>query len=209
MPRKNKRKVPGKAKKKSVKRPVRRVKKKAAKKVPKKAKKKPSRRNKPDHREPRGFEPTDRVDEPGGREEGQPALPNGLLKDVREIKKLDKDIDELKKEAKEVTLVKDVIQQRVIKTMDALLLPSFRLEGVGNVTRTYIPRCTIIKGHEEKLFADLRKRGMGALVVETVNSRTLTSAVKEIRDKNGKQLKGIEVYDQPALRITKGSKKAK
>lgn len=132
-----------------------------------------------------------------------------MLSDVREIKRLDALIDDAKTEAKEYTLEKDVIQQRVIKKMDTLLMPSFKLDGIGNVVRTYIPRVTIIKGHEEDLFKDLRKRGMGALVVLTVHSRTLSSAVKEIKEKNGKQLKGIEVYEQPALRITKSSKKAK
>ncbi len=71
--------------------------------------------------------------------------------------------------------------------------------STGGFTFTLTPKTSYSKRSEEELaasgadfFGTLREEGLGDLIVETVNARTLQSAMKAYVDENGELSEGLE-----------------
>ena len=90
--------------------------------------------------------------------------------------------------------------------------------STGGFTFTLTPKTSYSKRSEEELAASgadflgtLREEGLGDLIVETVNPRTLQSAMKAYVDENGELSEGLEAviktYDYNDITRRKDTKK--
>ncbi len=86
-----------------------------------------------------------------------------------------------------------------VEIMDRKQVPGLELAGIGRFSRTTRPYASMISGAEKDVFAELKARGYKGAIKQTVHSQTLTSIVKEIREKNGKDIPGVDVYEKEGI----------
>lgn len=81
--------------------------------------------------------------------------------------------------------------------------PPFNIEGVGRVSVAYRFSCTMIDKNEGINW--LKNTGNGGIVIETVNSATLSAFAKDLLENQGKELPAdiFKVGTSPYTSITK------
>ena len=117
------------------------------------------------------------------------------LKILLEAKdEVEQKLDVIKKEIAE-------FQSQFVELMDLRDVQNFSVRDLGTfyVNASVIPKVT----NQVELFGDLRRRGAGDLIKETVNSNTLRAYVKECLDEKNEIPKGIEIFTRSAVRVRK------
>jgi hypothetical protein len=89
----------------------------------------------------------------------------------------------------------------MIDTMESLQVKNIRLDDIGMfyLASSIYPKVL----DQQLLFDDLRSRGDGSLIKETINSNTLRAYIKECMDNKNEVPKGIEIYAETKLRLKK------
>lgn len=127
---------------------------------------------------------------------------------LSELKPLAKEFADLRQEKERLETELTVLSTRMAQISDTLCekfekcgLSSAKMEGLGifYVSNTGRPKVE----DEGQLFSDLRKRGLGDLIKETVHSQTLAAALKEARSNGEPDFAGISVFEQQAIRMRK------
>ena len=116
------------------------------------------------------------------------------LKERREAK------SELEKQQKALTEEINKLEYQLSDLMTEMECPSFACAGKLFYLCNHV-HASALGGNKEKLYQTLKENGYGDLVVETVNSRTLDSFVKERMEENNgilpEWLEGaVSVYEQ-------------
>jgi hypothetical protein len=122
---------------------------------------------------------------------------------VRAVVELVKDSRESLKEMEDVLsreTIPEVFKQVREKTGAR---PPFYIEGVGRASVSHRYSCTMIE--KEKAIDWLKANGHGGIVIETVNSQTLSSFSKSLLEGDGKELPAdlFKVGTTPYTSITK------
>lgn len=96
-------------------------------------------------------------------------------------------------------------QFECVKLLELYGLHNARLDGVGLVTVVPTDHVSIPKETESALFEELRSRGMGDVIKTepTVNSKTLASLVKELREGGEAPLQNAKVFTEMKISIRK------
>ena len=122
---------------------------------------------------------------------------------------------ERKKEAEQA--VKDINAQ--IDDTEYALSNLMAVNETQNFTRAGIMFCltntvraSAEAGQKDELYAALRAHGLGDLVYETVNSNSLSAAIKEEMAENGGELPGwaaglIKIYEKTTVGVRTAAKK--
>lgn len=129
-----------------------------------------------------------------------------LIKLAKVMKAVQDTKERLEEELKMVNAEFDVLRLEIIPSaMENKGLENFTVEGLGRVGLTSDMYVKVASGAQPKLFAWLRKRKLGDLIQETVNSSTLKAFVKG-RIETGKDIPKDLVKVTPFTRasITKG-----
>lgn len=95
------------------------------------------------------------------------------------VKKAREYLDEAEKKLSR-EYIPDLFREQGLKTIT--------IEGVGRASLNNRWSCSIVDGKREEGFNWLRETGNGALIIETVNSSTLSSFAKEYNEEHGKEL---------------------
>jgi hypothetical protein len=95
----------------------------------------------------------------------------------------------------------NIEQAKMIDTMESLQVKNIRLDDIGMfyLASSIYPKVL----DQQLLFDDLRSRGDGSLIKETINSNTLRAYIKECMDNKNEVPKGIEIYAETKLRLKK------
>lgn len=123
------------------------------------------------------------------------------MKECREAR------DELEKKKKELNEEIDRLDRQLSDLMAETECPSFSCAGKLFYLSSHI-HASALNGNKEKLHEVLRQNGYGDLIVESVNSRTLDSFVKERMAENDDQLpewlaSAVSVYEQVKVNMRK------
>ncbi len=124
---------------------------------------------------------------------------NELVEYGNKLHELLDEKSELDEAAKKLASEIDSIQRKFIDLMEAHKVKNFTIDNVGMfyLSSSIYPRVV----DQQQLFADLRQRGAGTLIKETVNSNTLRAYVKECLENSNEVPKGVDVYAETKIRM--------
>ena len=119
---------------------------------------------------------------------------------AKKLKKCREAKSELEKQQKALTEEINKLEYQLSDLMAETECPSFSCAGKLFYLSSHV-HASALNGHKEKLYQTLKENGYGDLVVETVNSRTLDSFVKERMEENNGILPewledAVSVYEQ-------------
>lgn len=120
---------------------------------------------------------------------------------ANEFADLRQDKERLEAELTQIATRMSQISDTLCEKFEKIGLSSAKMEGLGIFYVSNIGRPKV--EDEGQLFSDLRKRGLGDLIKETVHSQTLQAALKEARTNGEPDFAGITVYEQTAIRMRK------
>lgn len=126
-----------------------------------------------------------------------------VIKHFNELRRVNEQI----KEAREALgdIADDLSTQRIPELMRAAGVKTITIEGVGRVTVSHRFSCSILEGKKEQAFSWLRGNQLDALIIETVNSATLSAAAKSRLAEDGLDMPNdiFKVGTMPYTSITK------
>lgn len=124
---------------------------------------------------------------------------NELVEYGNKLRELLDEKAELDEAAKKLAGEIDSIQRKFIDLMEAHKVKNFTIDNVGMfyLSSSIYPRVV----DQQQLFSDLRQRGAGALIKETVNLNTLRAYVKECLENSNEVPKGVDVYAETKIRV--------
>ena len=124
-----------------------------------------------------------------------------LVKQGLELKKwLDKK-KQIKAEEKEVNATIAKLQGPLVEAMELHQVQNFMVKGLG---KFYLQADVFSKIIDvDKLHADLRSKGVGELIKETIATATLKAYVKECIDNDNALPEGVEIYPKTNVRFRK------
>lgn len=119
-----------------------------------------------------------------------------------ELKRLKEKHDSLKKETSAVWDQYEKVQARLYGLMADLGMSSFKVKDIGNVVCVSKMRTSVTDKRE--LFEFLRNKGLGSLIVESIDYRDRDRENRAYHDEHGKDMPGLESYYQETVTIKKG-----
>jgi hypothetical protein len=127
-----------------------------------------------------------------------------------DLKRLRGDRDDLNTQVKELTAQIQTIESQLAEAMLNDEIQNFNLAGTTFYLSTKV-HATPVAEMKHELFNALREHGFASLVVETINSQTLASFIKEQRDENAFALPDwldglVSVFDQTGVNMRRASR---
>jgi hypothetical protein len=141
---------------------------------------------------------------PVEEEQGQPILNPQAAEQLKapflQFHQLKQQKDELEREMTELKDEIGLAQERCLKALEASGLKNLPIKGVGLFygSVSVHPKAT----DEMMLFEDLRSRGAGDMIKETVHHKTLGAFIKELKARGEWEtnpLKGVEIFEEPYI----------
>ena len=126
---------------------------------------------------------------------------------AKKLKKCKEAKSELEKQQKALTEEINQLEYQLSDLMAETECPSFACAGKLFYLCNHV-HASALDGNKEKLYQTLKENGYGDLVVETVNSKTLDSFVKEQMEENNGILPewledAVSVYEQVKVNMRK------
>ena len=126
---------------------------------------------------------------------------------AKKLKKCKEAKSELEKQQKALTEEINKLEYQLSDLMAETECPSFACAGKLFYLCNHV-HASALDGNKEKLYQTLKENGYGDLVVETVNSKTLDSFVKEQMEENNGILPewledAVSVYEQVKVNMRK------
>lgn len=124
-----------------------------------------------------------------------------LIEFGKQLKQLTAKKKALKDEESKVTEAIDTLQEKFVEAMSLYKLQNFKIKELGQfyVHASIFPKVN----DQEKLFKDLREKGAGDIIKETVFSSTLRAYTKECIENNNEIPKGIDIHTKTTVRVRK------
>lgn len=108
---------------------------------------------------------------------------------IRFFKKVSDFHDRLSEVKKQYNFIYDMLSKDTIpELMREAGVKTITLEDVGRVTVSYRFSCSILPDQKEVAYEWLRNNDLGDIIVETVNSQTLSATAKNLLENEGKEL---------------------
>jgi len=108
---------------------------------------------------------------------------------------------ELEEATKNINTEIDRLQGQFVEAMELHKIKNFEIKDLG---KFYLHSSIFSKIiNREKLFADLKEKGVGDLIRETIYPQTLRAYTKECLENKNEIPQGVEVYTKTTVRIRK------